>query len=307
MFLKIKKAIKTTDVIYAVGFDSALIIRIAILLSGCSPIFLFEIHDIRQMMMREDLLGRLFRTMERWVMKGVHILAPTSDSYITGYYHTKLGVTNFETITLENKRWPQEICPAPIAPPQITPLRIGYFGSLRCNVAWAALTRLVANSNGTVEVMVRGSPDGIDNFFHDIETIPGLQYGGPYRDPEDLYEIYSKVNLIWAAGLHGKDSYIWQRTCRFYNACSFQRPIISLIGTDEGDIINHLGIGCCVDLNDIPAAITQIMKITQTELDIWHENLKNLPPSVFIYSDEHERVLDLCAKVYLTNLKLKNQ
>ena len=146
-----------------------------------------------------------------------------------------------------------------------------------------------------IEVIVRGVPQGIDSFYSDIENIPGIHYGGPYEDPDDLYDVYSEVSIVWAAGFHGKDSHVWQRSCRFYNSCSHQRPIISMIGTDEGEVINKLGIGCCVDLNDLPGTIARITQITQTELDTWHENLKKLPQSVYIYSDEHAQLLNMCA------------
>lgn len=295
LIFQIRKAIQTTDVIYAVGFDGALLARIATLLSRHSPIFVYEIHDIRQAMMREDIVGRGFRFIERWIMRGVSVLVPTSDSYVSGYYHKKLGATNFSTLTLENKRWPQDVTHGYLTAPKIAPLRIGYFGSLRCNLAWNALIRLVESANGLIELEVRGDPQGLDTFYQDIENIPGIHYGGPYRDPDDLYDVYSKVSIVWAAGFHGKDSHIWQRSCRFYNSCSHQRPIISMVGTDEGDVINKLGIGCCIDLHDLPGTITRIKQITQAELSTWYDNLKKLPPSVYTYSDEHTKLLNMCA------------
>ena len=132
----------------------------------------------------------------------------------------------------------------------MSPLRIGYFGSLRCPEAWNTLQQIAKNANGAISIHVRGTPVGIDSF-----------YGGPYRDPDDIQHIYETVDVVWSAGFNKKASYVWSRTCKFYNACYYKRPIIAQAGTDEGKVIEDLNIGFCIDLNNKSGAIRQIIEV----------------------------------------------
>ena len=246
-------------------------------------------------MLKRDLVGKVYRALKRWVLRRVDIIVATAHSYMLEYYEARLNVSGLSSVILENKLWPYEVSPNLISAPKTPPLRIGYFGSLRCQHAWHALMRVVQQSAGSVEVYVRGVANLIENFDRDVQSIPGVFYGGAYRNPEDLFEMHDGITVVWAAGFHGKDSYLWARSCRFYHACAYRRPIIAQVDTDEGNIVEKLGIGCCVDLNDINSVVARIQSLTQEEVNTWYRNLCALPPSTYLYSDEHERLLERCA------------
>ena len=292
----LRSALASVDVVYAMGFDAAVLVRSSALGLGRTTIA-YEIHDIRQVMLRHDWTGLAMRAIERWVLRGVQLLVVTAEGYLTHYYRAKLGLAGVETIVVENKLPKSEgsrsVTQARVKPP----LRIGYFGSLRCTEAWRTLTRVAAVADGGVEVEIRGVPEGLESFYHDIQADPRLTFGGPYKDPDDLAEIYGGVHLVWAAGFHGRDSYVWSRSCRFYAACCYQRPIVAQIGTDEGALVERLGIGLCVDIRNADATAARILRITSAELQRWQHNLAGLPDRLFIYADEHRLVLDRLASI----------
>lgn len=295
--LKIRNATRSSEVVYAIGFDGALLVRVSNIFRRNALLLVYEIHDIRQQMLGPSMTSRFFRMIERWLMRKVNILVVTASSYLSEYYQNVLGLTGIASFVMENKLLPHEIRHEPVPVPSSSPMKIGYIGSLRCNHAWKNLTSLVTKAEGAIEVEVWGVPTGIDGFHSDVESIPGLIYKGPFNDPKDIFDIYSRVSVVWIAGFQQKDSYGWARTCRFYNACCYKRPQIAQVGTIEGAIVENLGIGCCVDLRDIPGTIQRVMRISDSELRDWFDNIRKLPASLHEYSNEHEQLLHMCTRL----------
>src|SRR5690625_6885754 len=73
------------------------------------------------------------------------------------------------------------------------------------------------------------------------------------------------VSMVWIAGYQGKDSYKWSRTCRFYQACCYGRPLIAQQGTYEYEAVRDLDIGLGIDLQDQDAASEKISAITEQD------------------------------------------
>ncbi len=290
---KIREVITERDILYVFGFDMLLLALLAVSGQRRRPKIVYEVHDIRQIFMDEGFLGQTMRRLEKLATSRVNLLVVTSPAYISDYYENMLNLKDIHHVVIENKLDMNDlnlkVLPYRLNP---RPLRVGYFGSLRCPYAWAALKKLAKESNGKVQIYVRGVPKGLETFKFDVNNIPGIEYGGPYLDPDDLTEIYGQVDIVWAAGYHGKSSFNWARSCRFYNACYFQRPIISLVETEEGKIVDTLKIGFCVDLKDIPGAVNRILKIHPTELVKWKENILRLPREVYVNLHEDNRLID---------------
>ncbi|MBU5612953.1 glycosyltransferase family protein [Geomonas azotofigens] len=288
--LRLRTSIEKTEVIYMFGLDMAMMVFASLTLNKYKPLLVYEVHDIREIMIKNHIVSILLRKLERYIVSKCNITTVTSQSYIDNYYNNILGLKDIIFYVLENKLLPEELPKSMMILPSINkPVRIGYFGSIRCSVAWSVLKELVDNSNGDILLYVRGVPQNIETFYTDIENSPYINYDGPYRDPDDLNDIYTKVDLIWAAGFHGKSSYAWARSCRFYNACCFKVPIISQMNTDEGEVVDKLNIGICIDLNN-KNTIYQICKITSDDIRSWRHNLINLPVSMYTYTNEHRKL-----------------
>lgn len=294
---RVRSIAAPVDVVYASGFDAALLARLGTLLSRRPPALVYEVHDIRQPMLRANRTGRLLRAIERWLLHKQVLLVVTAPGYIDGYYRARLSANGLEGFVLENKLYEEEIDPSPVPTPRRDPLRIGYFGSLRCVSAWNALTRLADEGQGSIQVEVRGALAEVESFRPTFDRLAALTYGGPYRDPEDIAAMYRRVSMVWTAGFHGKDSYIWARSCRFYAACCYERPIIAQAGTDEGEVVERLGIGCCVDLRDPSGTISTIQAISDADLSHWHRNLLALPRDAYAYTSELRALLDRCSAI----------
>src|SRR3546814_10449203 len=62
------------------------------------------------------------------------------------------------------------------------------------------LCRIAAALPDKVEIYLRGVPTetGLEAFQRAIADHPNMIYGGEYRNPHDLAEIYGRVHLTWA-------------------------------------------------------------------------------------------------------------
>lgn len=292
--IEVRKKIDEYNIIYFFGLDMAILTLISILLNRKRKVLAYEVQDIREVLTRSGIYSVILRFIEKHIMKKIDILIVTSGAYISKYYKEILNIKNLNYIVLENKLLYEEL---PVKPVNINlsksihrPLTIGYFGSIRCQVAWSAIVDLCSTNSDHIHLHIRGVPQNIDSFYSDIQKNPNLFYGGAYKDPDDLKEVYSNVDLVWIAGFHGKDSYGWSRSCRFYNACCFKIPIIAQENTVEGEIVRKLDIGLTVDIN-VRSSIQKLLNISIKTIQYWRNSMNRLPENIFTYSNEHDLLL----------------
>lgn len=294
--LPLRKHAKKSDVIYASGFDAALLMLIAT--AGLQKKRVYEIHDIRQQMLNNNITGACLRLVEKYLVRRTDLLIVTSEDYIKNYYKKRLNVDIKRSYNLENKLWPQDVYKDDIGQPTASPLIIGYFGLLRCTVTWQFLVNLVKSAKGSILLKVRGIPQrATERFEKDIEEVPWITYEGPYNSPKDIFDMCQSVSMVWIAGYQGKDSYKWSRTCRFYQACCYGRPLIAQQGTYEYEAVRDLDIGLGIDLQDQDAASEKISAITEQDLKKWYKNLKRLPANTYTYTDESAEILNIIESI----------
>jgi len=127
-----------------------------------------------------------------------------------------------------------------------TPLRIGWFGALRCSRSLASLTGLANAMDGKIKVVLRGRPalSEFDDFHALVAEQPHLRFEGAYRNPDDLAAIYSGVHLAWAIDFfeEGQNSK-WLLPNRIYEGCLHGAVPVALAGTETAAFIERHGVG----------------------------------------------------------------
>ncbi len=76
-------------------------------------------------------------------------------------------------------------------------------------------------------------------------------------------------------------------------------------GTEDGRLIEALGLGMCLNLSDIKEAVECILSITRTMLNQWQEAISQLSQDVYVLTDEHERLLEMLKSSKLTDMRLQ--
>jgi len=180
-------------------------------------------------------------------------------------------------------------------------LRIGYFGLLRCLRSWEILRRASEKGNGRVHIYLRGVPRW-PSIIEEASRSGHVEYGGPYVSPDELHDIFERVDLVWAAfPYEGSDvgNWKWARTHRFYQSCFYGRPMLTQLGTEDGRVVDRFEIGMNLDLSDIEGSVDRILGIEARDIERWKGNIAKVPHQVYEHDDEHhllvQKMKTLCS------------
>jgi succinoglycan biosynthesis protein ExoL len=183
------------------------------------------------------------------VLRHTALLVTTSPGFIREYFepvqHHQGGI-----FLLENKVYPAEGLPAarwggrPVNGGN--PWVIGCFGAFRCRRSLELMRSLAGRLPGKVRFILRGYPAGTiaDDFHRLIDGIPGLEFGGAYRYPDDLGWIYGAVDFNWAfdeSDPNGNSA--WLLPNRIYEGGCFGVPALAGSATETGRWITGKGQG----------------------------------------------------------------
>ena len=285
-FLKSQIGQERFDVIVARNLET-LGIGYYLLKAGYADKLVYECLDIHKMMLRGDFIGKALRFIERHFLKKCDAIMTSSPAFIENYFSALQKVTN-RVILLENKVFNEKPLDAKIAKINKTyanPLQIGWFGVLRCKKSLKILSEFALNMKGAVEIILRGKPayEIMTDFDEVVAQNPYLKFCGPYKAPDDLYDIYNEVNFTWAIDFYeeGQNSK-WLLPNRLYEGCLYKSIPIVQDGTETANYLNKLGIG--IMLEDVsPNSLAKLF--TNLDANIYNNlqtKLMNVDPKHFI-------------------------
>jgi len=296
----IRRRIKEAEVVYAFGLDMLLLGWLASLFLN-KPLVL-EIGDIRAIQTTGGLKGRLFRGLDKWLVRRADLVVFTAEDFYRRYYQGWLGLRLNHRI-IENKI---DFPVTPVAPKSLTDddtLVIGYFGVLRCEWSVRALAALADAYPDRLHIKVAGFSLLPAALLEDLDRRDNVTVQGPYRSPGDLPGIYGEVDMIWAsyAPIAADDWNLrWARTNRFYEACAFGRPLVTRQGSNDGKWVAEYDIGLTLDAVEPEQVVTRFQEVSPAVLRRWQENMRALPSSVFACTDEasslHEAMRELVSQ-----------
>jgi succinoglycan biosynthesis protein ExoL len=246
------------DVIVARNLEMLAIANRLLRLWDEPPALVYECLDIHRMMLRSDGIGRAMRAVEQRLLEPTSLLLTSSPAFLTNYFDLQGAPP---ATLVENKVFApghDEAGSNPALSDDTAPIRLGWFGALRCSKSLALLDEVSRDLAGKLEVTLRGRPALVEfEDFHGTTTAaPHLSYEGTYRYPDDLPSIYSKVHFVWAIDFfeEGLNS-DWLLPNRIYEGCLNGAIPIALKGTETAAFIERLGIGVV-----IPDAAAQTLK-----------------------------------------------
>lgn len=290
----LRRSIRDNQVVYAFGLDMSLVAIIAGI--GLGRGIILEVGDIERLQVSPCLKGLIIRMLDRYVAHVIKLLVVTASGYVEGYYHKWLNIQP-PVLVLENKLEPITVKSNDVhltnendkQPFVDRPLRIGYFGLLRCDWSWNVLETLANTRPDDIEIIVAGRPMIPVDLIKRVEKLANIKYIGEYKSPDDLPGLYESVDIVWGcypAPVSGDYNWRWARTNRFYESCLFQKPIITLSGTSDAVEVDRHGIGVSITNLETKATINTLLEISQDDLARWKENLKRLPRNVYEYTVE---------------------
>jgi glycosyltransferase involved in cell wall biosynthesis len=259
-----RKALARASLFIGRSPDNALLALFARRICRSKAPFVYEILDVNSSCTQPGFRGAALRRLEKWILCRAHLLVVSSPLFLQHYYQKVLGYTG-DWFLFENKvprfvyanqprqrlvseRADRERAAAALGHRR---WRIGWFGYLDDQASWEILQRLAQSLPEKVAIYVRGAPNAgfdMDRFRADVGRLGNVTYGGPYRNPEDLAEIYHSIDLVWSVDCVAPDSNSrWLFTNALYEAGYFGKPLLGIAGNAVGQFAQSRDIGWCID------------------------------------------------------------
>lgn len=302
---KIRSAVRKTDVVYTFGLDMLFLGWISKQLSFRKNVKLvYEVGDIREILIGKAPINNLARFLEKFLLRYVSVLVITSTAFYTEYFKKVQKTKSLRYHVVENKLDTDIMSVArsqEIAGKDNKEFTIGYFGVLRCARTLEILQMLAEKGKGKIKIYLRGLR-GIktQKEYDQLVSTERVVNEGPYVVPDDLSAMYNSVDMVWACyPYHGKEvsNWCWAKTIRFYESCYFKKPVFVQTGTEDCKTVEQYGIGICLDLEKIEKTVDYILSLSDAEISEWKKNIDELPEHVYMYSDEHEKLITLLKKL----------
>lgn len=292
-FIKtLRKEALNYDIVYTFTADTLFISLLA--LSFMRKEFVYQIQDIRPIYFGNSFKSKVARVFEKSLMKRIKLLVVSSINFYEGFFKVKYDFPKNKVLVIENKleKTPNVLQTKKTINSKIT---IGYFGVMRCQRSWLILKKLMDNHKSRFNLYMRGKTIAIPNLEEVLENTTNIEYDGMYKSPNDLRELYSRVDIVWAAypfSVNNKEgNWKYARTIRFYEACAFGKPVIVQKGTPQAKEVEKHKIGIVIDMNSIKDTVDILSSITFDLIDEWKINISKLPISYYIHQDEYSILL----------------
>lgn len=265
-----RKQIADTNVIIARNLEVAVLGLFARAFIARRASLVYESLDLHRMLLREDLIGRIMRSIESTVLKRSRLAIVSSPAFIDHHFRQRYTLLP-PFLLIENKILdPHDRLaemPATSEPQAGPPWRIGWFGVIRCAKSLAILDRLTRSLDGRLEVIIRGKPAKHEFIDFDgvIAANPHIRFEGPYRNPDDLERIYSEIHLTWAIDFfeEGQNS-SWLLPNRLYEGGYYGSVPVALGSVETGRWLARHGLGLVLP-DDLEAALGKFLASADVE------------------------------------------
>ncbi|MCB1782651.1 MAG: glycosyl transferase family 1 [Alphaproteobacteria bacterium] len=255
---------------------------------------IYESLDIHRLLLKNGPVGQALRTIEQRLAARTAGLITSSPAFTYEYFHKCTNISGPIRL-IENKVYRHEV-PAPQNPPRIPgpPWKIGWFGALRCFKSLEILSDLARNSGGKIEVILRGRPayDQMPDFDRITSQTPHLRYVGPYKNPDDLEDIYREVHFSWAIDMYeeGLNS-SWLLPNRLYEGGLYAAVPLALNTVETGRYLEKLGLGLLLE-NPLEQSLQHAFDaLTPEQYTALETAAREAPPSQWCASKEESKDL----------------
>jgi succinoglycan biosynthesis protein ExoL len=286
-----RASLRNTQGIISRNIEQFLLARVIQLFARKRIPIAYECLDIHHLMIKKGVVSALFRATERWCLRHCDLLIVSSPAYIEEYFKPTQGFHGKWQL-IENKLGPQFTLtprPAKRSAPTQRPLRIGWFGILRCARSFEMLLQIADARPNDVEIIIRGiqGSSAVEDFQQRIDARPNVEYLGPYKNPDDLASLYDDVDVTWAIDYFEEGGCSeWLLPNRLYESGYFGVPMLTRSGTATADYVRESGIGWSIEEPVAEQAIKLIDAMDEQKYEVVSERIANLPLSAWVEKDE---------------------
>ena len=297
--------LKRCDILYARNLDMlALAVWVCRQLKLTAPL-IYECLDVHHRLVGRTFTATTLRRLEGALLKRCALVVISSPRFETEHF-ARYHAGAYKSFLVENRMiegdaFPDRPGSFSAAPVQGTPLRIGWFGNLRCRKSLDLLLGLAQRFPNEIEIYLRGypAPGVFQDFEAELAPYPNVKFCGRYRAPMDLEAIYAAVDVIWAGDWYeaGSNS-LWLLPNRIYEGGYFATPALAPSGTQTAQWLSDRGGGLLLTepvQTTLEATIAHLIK-DRSLLQRYRTQLLSLPRDTFVEGPETTAAMIAAAK-----------
>jgi succinoglycan biosynthesis protein ExoL len=291
--LKYRDHLAQSDLFYARNMDMlAIAVRVKRRLGLDVPI-VYECLDVHRLLCRRDVIGDLFRNVERRLLRASSALIVSSPAFLEqhferhypGEYRPYL-IENRLTDAFTGGARPQ-VSPSISEQAAAAPLRLGWVGVLRCQRSLDLLCRVAERLGPKIEIKLHGIPaeTEVPHFHQQIAAHDNISFFGRYQAPEDLDGIYGGLDVVWAGDfMEAGFNSVWLLPNRIYEGGFFTTPAISPDGTQTAKWITdrNCGFTLAEPLEESLPQLLEQLFADRSHITAFSQTLSALPEDVFV-------------------------
>ena len=285
------------QVVYAWNFDIALLFRLVRMFSKRNYTFIYEVADIKQILLSESLVGKVLRKLEQVILSKTDFLCVTSQAFINNYFNKYYHFTG-RTHILENKVFPpinninsQNV----IISKDRKKWRIGFIGLIRCTRSLQLLHDLANTLSDKIEIVLAGRPEEFaKDSYAILSGLKNVKNFGTYKYPDDLPKVYAQIDIIWSADFSDPSiNSKWLLPNRIYEAGIFSVPQLCFPENEATcKYINSLNIGWMLDDSNLESVLIFFNTLTNEHYQKVVSNYNNLPSNQFSGDDQIKSLIN---------------
>lgn len=295
-----KEIFASADIVIARNLEMLAIAVRGVSLLVKPKILVYECLDIHRLLLGNGIIASMLRRLEGKLAEKACALITSSPAFVSEYFNT-LSKVRLPVRMVENKVFiPERVSLNLPLRESGPPWKIGWFGAIRCRKSLRILSDLVRQSDGKVEVIIRGRPsyDQFDNFHKSVAETSGLRFLGPYRNPEELESIYREIHFTWAIDMfeEGLNS-SWLLPNRVYEGGMYGSVPIADASMETGRFTGRLGIGVAISEPKTLALLSFFKELTIEKYRQLEKASVAVPPETWTYdaADCQQLVNYLCS------------
>lgn len=249
---------------------------------------IYEVLDIHPKMIGNSAQSKALRRLERALMRRSHALVYSSPRYIENYFDV-YHPGDYQRYYWANRLAADDVDERQQQLPtaQQGPIKLGWVGNLRCRKSMNLLKQLGGMFSPHLEIVIHGYPANtvFPDFAAEISQAKGMTYFGPYDRATEVADVYTGLDLIWAADWFESDqNSIWQIPNRIYEGGFFGVPALTLEGTETARVVSDWQSGWAFRdpaEHTVPALVKRLLS-ARCEIEACSRNLMALPRDVFV-------------------------
>lgn len=248
-----------------------------------------EIGDLRIVDMK-GLKKKLFTAYDKYSLKHVSKLILTSEHHFSDYYN--LYVDNDKVLILRNRlEKNQTLISYDRKLSEIKEkIKIGLFGMLRYDVPMDFLIEFIIKHKEKYELVIYGIPFGkySINYLEKLDRHNNnISWNGKYLYPDDLGEIYSKIDLSFVVYDNAFENVKTAIPNKLYESVLFNKPILCGQHTKFAEEVKKYDIGIEIPINNFDSFEKKLLDIGKKEITYYSNKMNKLGFDFIFENDEY--------------------